>query len=38
MWEILDGHTLVALYAISFLVPFAFAYFILRLAGWWHGL
>ncbi len=38
MWEILDGHTLAALYAAAFLTPVCVAYFLLRLAGWWRGL
>lgn len=36
MWEILDEHALVALYAAIILIPFATAYFIGRLAGWWR--
>lgn len=37
MWPILDGHTLSALYAEAFLIPFSVVYLIVRLAGWWRG-
>lgn len=38
MWQVLDKQTLTALYAAAILIPFCFAYFIGRLAGWWRGL
>ncbi|WPA89760.1 hypothetical protein MCACPph1_CDS0020 [Moorella phage MCACPph1] len=38
MWQIIPGHSLVAIYGMAFLAPFATLYLVLRLAGWWRGL
>lgn len=38
MWDILDAQSLFLIYALSFLIPFAFSYFVFRLVGFWRGL
>lgn len=36
MWDSFDIHSLVAIYAAVILIPFAFAYFIIRISDWWN--
>lgn len=37
MWQMLDLHTLIGIYAAIILIPFSFAYFVGRIADWWRG-
>jgi len=37
MWEILPGHSLVAIYALAITAPFVVFYLIYRLVEWWRG-
>ncbi|ADI02571.1 hypothetical protein Slip_1816 [Syntrophothermus lipocalidus DSM 12680] len=37
MWEMLDTHGLVGIYAASLLIPFSLVYFIERISDWWQG-
>lgn len=37
MWDILNGHDLISLYTLIFVVPFLVTYFVTRLRGWWNN-